>query len=292
MSYLQNALKTPKTLSEPVVAYRIHDYGTTLERNGSDAFALCVSGTCGKDTEVTMFGFNGSQSDGKTFKYDFFLPFGGGWNSYTGDRYLIVRGSDISNVTLCGYKNGLCAPGEEVPEIYGEVERIETTYGALMPKLIITQIGIDGNCRGAYASYQKGILTEDAIYRAVMNHLCEYGEFADEPIERYDGWGGLDFQIEDAVICDRIMYVQCEVTIPAGGSVNVTAKHKRRMVINVDNDTGAADYRLEMFPTLGSTLSFTSQSVKLRTPENVIITEQSENITHGTELYYVNFKTE
>ena len=266
-TYLRDALAAAKTIDEPVVVYRIHDYGTTIDRGDEwDALTLGITYKLGTSKNISTFGFNGyEQRDDGTRTESFFLPKTVGGNVYTGDRYIIVRGGDIEDITLCGYKNGFCMKGEEVPEIYGECERLELTYGEMLSKLFLADIADDVNLRGAYDSYKSGVLTEKTIYDAVMKYMCRYGEFADKPIERYAGWGGrMESEISDAVLCERIMYAVLEVTIPAGGSVSVNVSYRRYADMNESCDNGLTDYGLQMYPTLGSTLDIPSQSVTIK----------------------------
>ena len=89
------------------------------------------------------------------------------------------------------------------------------------------------------------------------------------------GLGDLQFQIEDAVRCERIMYSAFEVTIPAGGSVTVTAKLTREAYMDVDRSTGDIIYSLEMFPALGSTLDFLAQTFTVTGMPDADITESN-----------------
>lgn len=294
-TYLQNALAAAPTFDEPVIVYRVHDYGDSVGTTGAAAIALSYK--LGNSTRITSFGFNG-YSENSSFRTDsFFLRDG---QLYTGDRFIVVRGDDISDVTLNGYPNGFCEPGTEVAQIYGEVERLEMTYGELLPRIILASVEKDWNCSGAYESYKKGLLSEKTLCDSVIKYLSRYGAYSDRPIERYMGLGDLQFQIEDAVRCERIMYSAFDVTIPAGGSVSVAAKLTREAYMDVDRNTGDITYSLEMFPTLGSTLDISSQSVDVIGLPDVDITDGNigTNVKDGKihtdidskeKIYYLRF---
>ncbi|MBR5089703.1 MAG: hypothetical protein IK093_09765 [Ruminiclostridium sp.] len=269
-TYLRNALSAAPTFDEPVIVYRVHDYGDSVGTTG--AAAIAVSYKPGNNSRITTFGFNGYNENSVSRTDSFFLREG---QLYTGSRFIIVRGDDISCVTLNGYPNGACEPGTEVPYIYGEVERLEMTYGELLPKIILASVEKDWNCSGAYESCKSGLLSESALCNAVIKYLSAYGAYSDRPIERYMGLGDLQFQIEDAVRCERIMYSAFEVTIPAGGSVTVTAKLTREAYMDVDRSTGDIIYSLEMFPALGSTPDFLAQTFTVTGMPDADITESN-----------------
>ena len=294
-TYLQNALAAAPTFDEPVIVYRVHDYGDSVGTTG--AAAIAVRYKLGNSTRITSFGFNGYSENSSSRTDSFFLRDG---QFYTGDRFIIVRGDDISDVTLNGYPNGFCEPGTEVAQIYGEVERLEMTYGELLPRIILASVEKDWNCSGAYESCKKGLLSEKALCDSVIKYLSRYGAYSDKPIERYMGLGDLQFQIEDAVRCERIMYSAFDVTIPAGGSVSVAAKLTREAYMDVDRSTGDITYSLELFPTLGSTLDISSQSVDIIGLPDVEITEGNigTNVKDGKihtdidskeKIYYLRF---
>lgn len=304
-SYLKEALEAPKTIGEKVVIYRIHDYGTTLERSQPlrDTLSVAVSYKVDDNVRVTTQGFNGfQQKDG--LRMDFFsLPYKDVDGEDLGDRFIVVRGGDIEDVKLQGYIRNPDLfgdeEGEESSEIYGEIERIEKTADDDLLKQFITEISTNVNLRGAYASYKNGVLTDDVIYSAILKYMCKYGEYSDKPIERYD-WGRMESQISDAVLCERIMYATFDVTIPAGGSVTVNAKHRRYADMNELDEDGHADYGLYMYTTLGSTLDISSQSVDVIGLPDVDITEGNigtdvkngklhSDIDSKEKMYYLRF---
>ena len=303
-SYLKEALEAPKTIGEKVVVYRIHDYGTTLERGKTrDGLKLAVSYKLDDNVHVTTQGFNGMmQNDGS--RMDFFnLPMDGWDGEYFGDRFITVHGGDIKDIEIRGYIKipdpfGN-AEGEESSEIYGEIERIEKTVDDDLLNGFITEISTNVNLRGAYASCKNGVLTDDVIYSAILKYMCKYGEYSDKPIERYAG-GRMESQISDAVLCERIMYATFDVTIPAGGSVTVNAKHRRYADMNELDEDGHADYGLYMYTTLGSTLDISSQSVDVIGLPDVDITESNmgtdvkdgkihTDIDSKEKMYYLRF---
>lgn len=306
-SYLKEALEAPKTIGEKVVVYRIHDYGTTIERGKlRDTLTIAVNYNLGTSVDIVTYGFNGMEQNDNGMRRDTFdVPVEGwdGEHGYFGDRYIIVRGGDIEDVTFQGYLSApldmLNIAGEKTSDIYGEIERIEMTFGEMLPKIFITRIGLSSNLRGAYASYKDGILTEGTIYDAVMKYMCKYGQYSDKPIERYAG-GRMESQISDAVLCERIMYATFDVMIPAGGSVTVNAKHRRYADMNELDEDGHADYGLYMYTTLGSTLDISSQSVDVIGLPDVDITDGNigTNVKDGKihtdidskeKIYYLRF---
>ena len=295
-TYLQSACAAPRSFDEPVTVYRIHDYSSAAN---SGAAVIGLNYTLGADTRIASFGFNGfEQRDDGTRRDSFSLT---GGKRYTGDRFLIVRGEDIKDLTINGYPNGFCEKGSEIPLENAAVERLEMTYGELLPKIILASVESDWNCEGAFNSYKKGLLSEDALCGAVIKYLSEYGSYSDDPIERYH-LNDLQFQIEDAVRCERILYSTFDVTVPSGGSINVTARHTRELAIHADTTTGDIDYAIEVFPALGSTLEFTSQTADIAGLDSCTVTEQNMiqdntdtaviiQLDPNEEIYFYRFRT-
>jgi hypothetical protein len=301
-SYLKEALEAPKTIGEKVVVYHIYDCGTTYDTVANDTFVTAkASFTLGEGAEANVIGYDRSFGrTGNKIEAEFKINNRG--EDSDPDIYITVRGGDIENLKLQGYyhdKNNNWNR-TETDEIYYKVERTEKNIDDDLLNQFITELSADGNLRGAYESYKNGVLTDDVIYNAVMKYICKYGEYSDKPIERYLIFGDMASQIDDAVVCERIMYATFDVTIPAGGSVTVNARHRRYADMNVLDEAGHADYGLYMFTTLGSTLNITSQTVDVIGLPDVDITEgnMGTDVTDGKlhtdidskeKVYYLRF---
>lgn len=220
---LEDALAGIPALEEQVTVYAFGDYVT---RSDYDAATLAMEFTIDpEETSILTYGINGASWDENTGwrQYDFFVP--NGVRRETERKLLIVRGADIGNYTMAGYTNGGCQ--EPLEGLSCSVTRYETTLEALLMDLC--QAYLDDYAAGYNVS---GILksdpehiSPDLFYRCAAELLTEYGPLADTPTDRYGH--RLDEIIYEALILDRIFYTGFEVTVPAGGSVTVTAACKK-----------------------------------------------------------------
>ena len=301
-SYLKEALEAPKTIGEKVVVYRIYDCGTTYDTVANDTFVTAkVSFTLGEGAEANVIGYDRSFGrTGNKIEAEFEINNRG--EDSNPDIYITVRGGDIENLMLQGYYHDKSNNWNRVKtdDIYYEIERTEKNIDDDLLEQFIAELSGDINLRGAYASYKNGVLTDDVIYSAILKYMCKYGEYSDSPIERYHIFGDMASQIDDAVMCERIMYATFDVTIPAGGSVTVNVKHRRYADMNELDDNGHADYGLYMYTTLGSTLDISSQSVNVIGLPDVDITEGNigtdvkdgkihTDIDSKEKMYYLRF---
>ena len=301
-SYLKEALEAPKTIGEKVVVYRIYDCGTTYDTVANDTFVTAkVSFTLGEGAEANVIGYDRSFGrTGNKIEAEFEINNRG--EDSNPDIYITVRGGDIENLMLQGYYHDKSNNWNRVKtdDIYYEIERTEKNIDEDLLKQFITELSADVSLRGAYASYKNGVLTDETIYNAVMKYICKYGEYSDSPIERYLIFGDMASQIDDAVMCERIMYATFDVTVPAGVSVTVNAKHRRYADMNELDEDGHADYGLYMYTTLGSTLDISSQSVDVIGLPDVDITEGNigtdvkdgkfhTDIDSKEKIYYLRF---
>ena len=101
-----------------------------------------------------------------------------------------------------------------------------------------------------------------------------YGLLSEDPAERYEtGW----LEEVDFEVADRVCYLEGEVTIPAGGTVEVTAQ----LVKNASFDFYCAHtenegvYGYDLVTRLGSALTFTGQSAVLEDREQIEIVRQN-----------------
>lgn len=292
-SYLKEALAEPPDITEPVVVYRIYDCETTYDTVANDTFVTAEgSFTLEKDAKADVFGNDRSYVQ-KGLKITFgFIVNNRGVNSDF-DRYIIVRGGDIKDLKLRGYYMDRSKNYErtETDEVTYKVERYETTYGEILPDLIMSEVMHNDNMRHVKYAYEQGALTEKTICDAALKFMQKYGMLAENPIERYEWWGSFD-ELFDAVCVERIIYAQFDVTIPAGGSITVSAEQKRYADMDFDriNDGNVSNYGLVFFTSLGSTLDIVSQTVTAEGIENTRITDQ--NVGFDTESGLLSVETD
>ncbi len=283
--YLEKALGEYPVLDIPAVAYEFSDFAAPHGEHRAATQAVSFDLDPEK-TAVLTYGFNGCEWDGTFRRYSYFVPDGVRRESEL--KLLIVLGEDIGNYTLQGYQDGGCEAGEEIEGVSCTVRRSETTLDAVLDRL----------CR-YYAeeryARERGEGAFDAIpfplYRgAVAELLAQYGSLSGTPMDRY-GDGRLDDMLQEAAFQDRVLYLAFPVSVPAGGSAEVTcALWKEPSYDFACSGSGNGDLQgYDLAARLGSGLAFTRQSAILENWENVEITGQNfgfdpENGVNAVEL--------
>lgn len=219
-------------------------------------------------TMVLSWGFNGGSFGYETGREtkDYFIPQpqARDWNV---PRYLIVLGDDIQNITTQGYANGGCKPGEE-RDITVKVRRYKTSL----------EEALQTAAREMYPWQEDLGLDLDldfAMYFGLMKeNLVACGMLSDYPAERY--FDGMLEQL-DFVYVDRVFYLETEVTVPAGGSIEVTARMRKEPSFDhyCAHTENQDIYGYDMVTKLGSTLDFTAQTAKAVNTDGVEIVRQN-----------------
>ncbi|MBQ3258640.1 MAG: hypothetical protein IJA67_14710 [Oscillospiraceae bacterium] len=180
------------------------------------------------------------------------------------EGYVILMGEDLEDYTLQGYANYKCEKGTEVEGFTAEVTRTETTLGEWMAS--------DIDWAYWYRVYNDGT---DLCIAYTLNHedLLHYtadqiaGNNAINPIEN-EQIVFLNDYISAALHADRMLYLRFPVTVPAGGSVNVTAQLVKYAstshMSGEDEDEG-----YDLMTALGSVLPITKQTVRMVNTEAV-----------------------
>jgi hypothetical protein len=262
-SYQAEALSPSPALKDSVTVYEFTD---SQAPEDADAATLAIRFTVDPDrTEVLTWGIHGCS-----------------WNSETGERQysyfverkalyqerhlLIVRGDDIGDYDVRGYEDGGCE--QELEGVTATLTRRETTLGAVLAELV-------ENYRAQSAvTYGEDILAdvpEDLLMDAVTDMVRRYAATA-----RYD-IGQLDEAVADAVAVDRVFYLTFPVTIPAGGSVTVTASFQKDASFDYScahtENRGVCGY--DLMTQLGSNLRFTGQQASIVHGDRVELVRQN-----------------
>ena len=130
--------------------------------------------------------------------------------------------------------------------------------------------------------------------------LLSYGALADDPMERYR-WG--DIEPKDISIMSRVFYLEAEVTVPAGGSVQLSAEMTKEgsydfACVHTEN---RGVYGYDLVTKVGSNLTCTAQTAVLEDRGQIEIVRQNfgfdlENgvrraeLDPGQEHYYLEVK--
>ena len=249
----------PDVSGIPVTVYRFTDpYGPEADDAEAPNPSIRVAFDLDYDeTTVLSYGFHAGRYDreGGSMVQGFSLHAG---KSEDRTYFLVVLGQDIQNMTIGGYVTGGTEPDTQPLEGCGvTVERLERDLDTILRE-ITAEI-----CRETFP--EETPAADFALYyRAFLEHLLAYGLLSDDPAERY-GTGWLEDVASDARSVDRVFWLAAEVTVPAGGSVHLTAAMKKAG----SYDFYCADrgnqglYGYDLVTALGSCLTCTEQRATL-----------------------------
>lgn len=269
-SYLENTLGPgPDVTDVPVVVYKLTDpYGPEQdEEAGITNPTLRVTFNLDYDkTNILTYGFHGASYDREAgvMIQDFSIPQPGEPNYGTKEFYLLVLGEDVENMTIQGYANGsLEADAPRLEGCGATVERYESDLDTVLRQLLPHIWEAAGQEDADFELY----------YRAFLEQLLSYGVLSDEPVERYDtGW--LE-NIEGGMV--RVCWLESEVTVPAGGTVSLTAAMTKAGSYDFDctgtDNVGVCGY--DLVTKLGSNLACAAQTATLQDRGQIEIVRQN-----------------
>ena len=266
--YLTDALGDGPDLSTPVIVYRFSDFSAPHEtyRAATQAVEFTIDEST---TTILSYGFNGLSLDAQTGwrRYDYFVP--DGIRKESNLKVLVVLGEDISSYTLQGYSNGACETA--IDGVTCTVTRQETTLEDVLQEL----------CRTELAQYtdqtqwpELSQLPLELHVKAAAELLMEYGLLSDAPMDRYTD-GRLDDLLNEALFMDRVLYLAVPVTVPAGGSTELSVTFWKEPSYDFAG-SGTEREGLQDFgvlTTAGSNLDFSSQTAALVNGSGVEIWE-------------------
>lgn len=260
-SYLARALGTAPDVSGISVTvyqftdpYAPEDRGETSNPTIRAAFDLDYN-----KTRVLTYGFHACRYDPESgaMVQGFSIPEERESN-YGEPFYLLVIGEDIKNLTVGGYITG--GVDEDTPQLEGcgvTVERYESDLDTMLREVLAQFCGQwteDG---------QSDPDTLERYLQSTVEQLLAYGVLSPGDTQRYDAW-----QLEDvfsqARSSYRVCWLETQVTVPAGGSLTVTASMEKEGSYDYSCDQanqGARGY--DLMTTLGSNLACTEQTATL-----------------------------
>ena len=204
-----------------------------------------------------------------------YLTVSGGVKS---DKKLIVIGTDLTGYTLQGYQDGGCDPGEEIDGVSCTVTRSATTLHEVLLTLCWEILDTMEENPGYYGwlSEAAEILNPETYCLLAERALEQYGLLSDKPVDRYDS-GRLDELMDEVLSVDRVLYLKTEVTVPTGGTAEVTAQYWKAPSFDFAcSGSGRRNLQgYDLMTTLDSTLAFTAQTASVSHAENVQITGQN-----------------
>lgn len=213
-------------------------------------------------TTVLSWGFNGGEFDqeGGWMGMGFFIP--ESWE-YNDSRYLIILGNDVGEMTIQGYENLGCEPDEKI-EASVNVRRYETSLEGILRDV----------ARERYRWEDEPNADFEMFFGLMKENLTAYGVLSDDPAERYDEnrLDNLDFNY-----MDRVFYLDAQVTVPAGGSVTLTAEIIKEGSYDFycAHTENRGVYGYDMVTRLGSNLTCTAQTAVLEDRGQIEIVRQN-----------------
>ena len=268
--YFSQALGETPALDIPVTVYRFSDFEAPLAEY--DAATQAVEFTIDPEmTVVLSYGFNGLTQDTETGwrQYDYFVP--DGIRNESEVKLLVVLGEDLESYTLQGYANGACE--EEIDGVSCTVTREETTLDVVLTELCRAELNDN---RQTFQWPGLDQLPVPLYQWVVTEALLTSGLLADTPADRYTD-GRLDDFLWDVLVQERVLYLAFPVTVPAGGSVTVSAELWKEPSYDYgcsgSENVGLQGY--DLVTALGSTLDFTSQNAALVNTDAIEIVRQN-----------------
>ena len=261
----------------PVTVYTFTDFEAPTEQYQAATQAVTFTADETRTT-VLSYGFEGYGWDERTgeITYSYFVP--DGQRRSKTDKKLIVIGTDLTGYTLQGYQDGGCDSGEEIEGVSCTVTRSATTLHETLLTLcreILDTMEEDPGYYG-WLSEAAEVLNPETYCLLAERALEQYGLLSDKPVDRYDS-GRLDELMDEVLSVDRVLYLKTEVTVPTGGTAEVTAQYWKAP--SFDFACSGSDRRnlqgYDLMTTLDSTLTFTAQTASVTHAENVQITGQN-----------------
>ena len=268
-SYLERAMgPLPDLSGVPAIVYRFTDPWGEPEDDDAGIPNPTIRVTFSLDydrTRVLTTGFHAGMYDrengimGKGFS----IPQPGELRP-TEEWCLIVVGEDISDLATQGYVTGGWDTAETI-EAGVTMERYETDLATALRTLYLDE-------RWEELEGQPG-LTYEQYCGLAFDYLLAYGLLSDEPMERYsDGMLTMEFSR-----VDRVCWLEAQVTVPAGGSVELTAAMTKEASIDFacanTEHRGICGY--DLVTKLGSNLVCTAQAATLEDRGFVEIVRQN-----------------
>ena len=220
LRYQAAALGEYPDLSDiPVTVYRFYDfYGPEPdEKAGHPNPSIRAMFELDYDrTTVLSYGFHAASYDREngTMIQGFSIPRPSDYR-YDDSYYLIVVGDDIRNLITGAYvTGGTDAVTKELDNAGASVERYTSDFETVLRTA--AELMYNRSER-----IQEGGAEFEMYFGLLKEFICSYGALSEEPVERYrSGW----LEDLDVVSVDRVFYLEAEITVPAGGSVELAAE--------------------------------------------------------------------
>ena len=272
--YLQKALAgLPDAGSVPVTVYAFTEPYAPPEDEEAGAVNPSIRVSMELDfdrTAVLSYGFQGGAFDwdAGTKMLEFSIP-RPGENDYGQTRYLIVLGEDVTGLTAQGYVAGGVEP--DTPVLAGSgvtVERYEGDLGTVL--------------RQVFDDYMEGRealnpidADREACWWAFLERFFQNGQPSSDGKQYGDGQ--LENYLSESLWQNRVCWAEAEITVPAGGSVTLTAAMAKAGSYDYicAHTKNRGVYGYDLVTKLGSNLSCTAQTATLEDRGQIEIVRQN-----------------
>ena len=259
--YQESALEGYPDLSGvPATVYKFSDYyGPEPDSDaGRPNPSIRAGFTLDYDrTTVLSYGFHGASYDREngTMIQEFSIP-KPHYRWYGDPYFLIVIGDDIQNLTTGGYVTGGTDPGVKTLDDAGvRVERYASDLESALRAAAELMYGRSERLQEGGADFE-------TYFGLLKEFISSYGILSEKPVERYQtGW----LEKLDVANVDRVFYLEAELTIPAGGSAELTAEMRKESSYDFycAHTENRGVYGYDMMTGLGSNLICTEQTAVL-----------------------------
>lgn len=254
--YLERALSGYPDLSGlPVTVYELTDPWGPEESEEAPNPSLRASFRLDYDrTTVLCTGFHAMGRDPEvgTMVLGFSIP-QPGERAYDGSYSIIVLGDDIRDLTLQGYVTGGVDAGDAKLKAGATVTRYESDLETVLRPYAERRYG--------QGEWENGVDFE-LFFGLMKDQLVHYGLLSGDPMGMYSS-GYLDDLNFDSV--DRVFYLEVEITIPAGETVELTAEMMKEgsYDFHCAHTENRGIYGYDLTTQLGSNLACTRQCATL-----------------------------
>ena len=211
---------------------------------------------------------NGSASDAESGRYQVlrFSPEPG-----QKDGFVIVAGADVTDYSIQGYRTKDRVPGEELSDLSYTVTRYESTLAEVLRYFLEDEFSDE--LERLDQSKCSPVPAAELYLGLTAEFLLRWGPLSSECVERYSD-GRLTALLHDSIQTPRVIWLSFEVTIPAGETVSVAAALPKDASQDLGPSAKATD-AYELATTLGSSLTFTSQTAAIRNFDRIELHSQN-----------------
>ena len=262
-AYLEKALgEWPDLNSIPVTLYKFTDPWGEEENSKAGIPNPSIRVTFNMDydkTRILTYGFHSGKFDSeKGIRGCGFSIRQEGERGYAEPYYIIAVGEDVKNMAYTGHVTGGW-DNDPTIEAGVTITRYETDLDSALMEVMeyyVPEIFRDEN------TLEEMGVNFDIWYGAFCDYLITYGVLSDNGADRYDD-GMLEGIEADGV--ERVLYLEAEITVPAGASVALTAELAKEPSFDYycSNKANRGVNGYDLVTKLGSNLNCTAQTATL-----------------------------